>query len=149
MGYGRRITFAGDTLNHTDNFFWSDSHPEGFAFSISACEEGQGFLVADGEGHVVGEATVTRVTDPQHEVTMTSSKAVGVTKKVKVTMTLQLTYYHRHHHGLVEITPHEAEETVTGEAELLKGRGQREAQVTVIDSVFLQRWGMCKLLPGI
>lgn len=147
MGYGRRLTFSGESLNHNDNYFWSDSHPEGFAFSLHAVSPNHQFLIVDGDEAVVGEAAVVTVHE-QLEVAMTSGKN-GVTKRVKVNMTLALTYYHKHHHGLIEMTPHESEEAVTGEAELHKGRGMREAGLVAIDSVYLQRWGMCKLLPDV
>ena len=43
LGYGRRLTFQGDRLNNNDCYFWSDSSPTGFAFSIQALKEGDVF----------------------------------------------------------------------------------------------------------
>lgn len=42
-GYGKRLTFASTSLNNNENYFWSDSHPEGYGFSIQAVVPGDSF----------------------------------------------------------------------------------------------------------
>ena len=143
-----RLTFSGDSLNNNDCFFWSDSDPEGFAFSIQAVDEGSNFLITvDGEEGVVGEARITKIHEPQEETSMTSHKDGSVVKSVHVTMTLSLTYYHRHHHGLVDVMHREDTESVSGDAMLTKAKRSRRAELSVVDNVFLQRFGKCKLIP--
>ena len=45
MGYGKRITFKPDTLNAPENYFWSDSHPEGLGFETRAIHPGMKFSI--------------------------------------------------------------------------------------------------------
>lgn len=42
-GYGKRLTFSSENLNCNDNYFWSDSNPEGYGFSIQAVSPGDDF----------------------------------------------------------------------------------------------------------
>ncbi|KAK6985792.1 hypothetical protein BgiMline_015392 [Biomphalaria glabrata] len=144
-GYGARLTFSGETLND-DNFFWSDSDPDGFAFSIHAVDADQKFLIQDVRGKVVGEGIVERIHGPQQETNMITGKN-GVTKHVDVTLTCCITYYKQHHYGLKEMMVHESQETVTGEAILFKPRSSRKANLLAIEGVFLPRIGDCKFVP--
>ncbi|XP_005112035.1 uncharacterized protein LOC101847164 [Aplysia californica] len=146
MGYGKRLTFTGEQRNNNENYFWSDSEPEGYAFSIQAVDEGMKFLVMDVDEAVVGEGVVSRIHEPQEETTMTAGKD-GVTKRVAVTLTCSVTYYHRHHYGLIDMMVHENQETISGEAVLHKSRKSRKASLVSVEGVFLQRVGQCKFIP--
>lgn len=66
MGYGKRITFASESLNHPENYFWSDSHPDGLGFEPSAVRAGMKFEILAGNLRL-GEATVFRADAPQIE----------------------------------------------------------------------------------
>ena len=68
-GYGKRLTFSGESLNFNDNFFWSDSDPNGFAFSLVGVQEGDKMTIygSDGSG-VHGEAKIERVLNHQEEI---------------------------------------------------------------------------------
>ncbi|KAL4715950.1 hypothetical protein ACJJTC_013250 [Scirpophaga incertulas] len=66
MGYGKRITFKPDTLNAPENYFWSDSHPEGIGMEPRAIHPNMKFTIA-GNGGVLGEANVFRADLPQVE----------------------------------------------------------------------------------
>lgn len=48
-GYARRMTFepVDSTLNNNDNYFWTDSRPEGFVFEIEAVSAGDKFTIYD------------------------------------------------------------------------------------------------------
>lgn len=48
-GFARRITFepVDSTLNNNENYFWTDSRPEGYAFEIEAVSIGDKFTVYD------------------------------------------------------------------------------------------------------
>lgn len=48
-GFARRLTFEpyGCTLNENENYFWSDSRPEGFVFEIEAISVGDKFTIYD------------------------------------------------------------------------------------------------------
>ena len=58
LGYGRRLTFQGDRLNNNDFYFWSDSSPTGFAFSIQALKEGDVFTLFNSESIPIGEVSI-------------------------------------------------------------------------------------------
>lgn len=45
MGYGKRITFKPDTLNAPENYFWSDSHPEGIGMEPRAVHPDMKFSI--------------------------------------------------------------------------------------------------------
>lgn len=66
MGYGKRITFKPDTLNAPENYFWSDSHPEGLGMEPRAIHPGMKFTIT-GNGGLLGEASVFRADLPQVE----------------------------------------------------------------------------------
>ena len=55
LGYGRRLTFSGDRLNFNECFFWSDSNPSGFGFSLEAIKEGDVFTITNSQSIPVGE----------------------------------------------------------------------------------------------
>ncbi|XP_066998270.2 uncharacterized protein [Anabrus simplex] len=67
-GYGKRITFEPDptTLNAPENYFWSDSHPDGLGFEPRAVHAGMKFAVVAG-GQCLGEASVFRADAAQQE----------------------------------------------------------------------------------
>lgn len=48
-GYARRFTFQPDEgkLNENENYFWSDSRPDGFAFEIEVISVGDKFTIFD------------------------------------------------------------------------------------------------------
>uniref|UniRef100_A0A1B6ESN8 Uncharacterized protein n=2 Tax=Cuerna arida TaxID=1464854 RepID=A0A1B6ESN8_9HEMI len=65
-GYGKRITFTPDRLNEPNNYFWSDTHPDGLGFEPRAVHVGQRFYISAG-GLRLGEADVFRADAPQYE----------------------------------------------------------------------------------
>jgi hypothetical protein len=67
-GYGKRITFAPDAknLNASNNFFWSDSHPDGLGFEPRAVCAGMKFEVR-AAGQRLGEGSVFRADAVQQE----------------------------------------------------------------------------------
>lgn len=58
MGYGKRLTFASDKHNTNDNYFWSDTHPEGYGFALRLVQEGDKFTLRDANGYSVATAEV-------------------------------------------------------------------------------------------
>lgn len=67
LGYGKRLTFSGETLNNNENYFWSDSRPEGYAFTVSAVEAGDKFVIYDEMSRVVGDVDIIEVDERQTE----------------------------------------------------------------------------------
>ncbi|KAL0838791.1 hypothetical protein ABMA28_016834 [Loxostege sticticalis] len=91
MGYGKRITFKPDTLNAPENYFWSDSHPEGIGMETRAIHPGMKFTVS-GNGGLLGEACVFRADLPQVEekteyVDVPGKRGKAVQKYVHVDVT--------------------------------------------------------------
>lgn len=60
-GYAKRITFRPEVLNCPEEFFWSDSHTEGFGFEVSAVRTGMEFVIkAKDTDNMLGRAHVFR-----------------------------------------------------------------------------------------
>ncbi|GIY78370.1 hypothetical protein CDAR_179691, partial [Caerostris darwini] len=47
LGYGKRLTFEGDSLNENDNYFWSDSRVHGYGFTFQAISSNAVFRIQD------------------------------------------------------------------------------------------------------
>ncbi|XP_053609377.1 uncharacterized protein LOC128674664 isoform X1 [Plodia interpunctella] len=91
MGYGKRITFKSDSLNSPENYFWSDSHPEGIGMETRAIHPGMKFSIT-GNGGLLGEASVFRADLPQVEektvfVDVPGKRGQAVEKYVHVDVT--------------------------------------------------------------
>ncbi|KAH9644898.1 hypothetical protein HF086_007986 [Spodoptera exigua] len=91
MGYGKRITFKPDSLNEPENYFWSDSHPEGIGMETRAIHPGMKFTIT-GNGGLLGEASVFRADLPQAEekteyVDVPGKRGKAVEKYVHVDVT--------------------------------------------------------------
>jgi len=82
-GYGKRFTFDSSHKNANDNFFWSDSYPEGFGFAPQAVFEGHRFRIFVGDDQI-GTAVVTKASKPQEELQMVQLPEDGVLKRFRV-----------------------------------------------------------------
>uniref|UniRef100_A0A2L2Y4G2 Uncharacterized protein n=1 Tax=Parasteatoda tepidariorum TaxID=114398 RepID=A0A2L2Y4G2_PARTP len=47
LGYGKRLTFSGNNLNNNKNYFWSDSHPQGFGLTFQTVTPNSVFRIID------------------------------------------------------------------------------------------------------
>ncbi|KAK3881366.1 hypothetical protein Pcinc_014197 [Petrolisthes cinctipes] len=92
-GYGKRITFVGDTFNTNDNYFWSDTHPQGYGFSVSLVHEGDNFTIIDANNFPVATAQVNKVLEPQEEVEHTVNSLGCVEKKARVGLICRVSYF--------------------------------------------------------
>jgi hypothetical protein len=63
-GYGKRFTFESCSRNDNDNYFWSDSYPEGFGFEPRSVFEGHRFRIFAGDEEI-GVAIVKKASKPQ------------------------------------------------------------------------------------
>ncbi|ODN05800.1 hypothetical protein Ocin01_00893 [Orchesella cincta] len=69
QGYGKRIVFKADEgdKNGNDNYFWSDSRPEGYGFELSVVAPGDKFTVYDAHHNPIGNCEVICNKEPQKE----------------------------------------------------------------------------------
>ena len=90
-GYGKRITFMPDrqSLNASNNFLWSDSHPDGLGFEPRAVHAGMQFVVT-AAGQRLGEGSVFRADAVQQEERQELvCKFVIITSKMKILVICQ------------------------------------------------------------
>ncbi|XP_064112972.1 uncharacterized protein LOC135219817 [Macrobrachium nipponense] len=123
-GYGKRLTFSGDKMNQNENYFWSDTNPEGYGFSIQAVAPGDAFRIMSSSGEDLGRAQVFRADAPQVEEKTEVSAADGkVTKRVRVTVTCDVSFHEEDDQTVI----------VTGTAVVV--RKGRTAQVQRLEDV--------------
>lgn len=93
-GYGKRLTFEDEDILSNENFFWSDSNPDGgYAFSIECISEGERFDIVDRcRKATVGEAVMTHVTSKQ-QLLSSYVDELGTTVIVSVEFKCKL-YFH-------------------------------------------------------
>ncbi|XP_041979381.1 uncharacterized protein LOC121733243 isoform X2 [Aricia agestis] len=138
MGYGKRITFKPDTLNAPENYFWSDSHPEGLGMEPRAIHPDMKFTIT-GNGGLLGEATVFRADLPQVEekteyVEVPGKKGMAVEKYIQVDVTCHVKLATTGG-GSVDSEVHLMK--VSGVALVRKEPGQAEAKLVKVFNVGL------------
>jgi len=143
LGYGRRMTFEGDSLNFNYNYFWSDSIPSGFAFSVEAVREGDNFVISDSNSQEIGCVEVEKVDFPQVEES-THMEGKSVVKHVNVRFACFLKMNMFNNPRLINVNTQEVE-IVNGVAELVKERGSNGTVVRCIKDVYFQSLGWCTL----
>lgn len=62
-GYSRRFTFEANNncLNENENYFWSDSRPEGFAFELEIVSDGDKFTIFDANHEAQGTMEIVKI----------------------------------------------------------------------------------------
>lgn len=143
-GYGKRISFAGPTLNHNTNYFYSDSHASGCAFSIVAVSNGDLFIVMNSAGRAVGQAIIDCVKS-QKEVSSHITPEGSVEKRVNVTFSV-LVQYSCQRNGKLSLFSDKVIEAV-GIVVLVKAKVATKASVVRVERVGLPHFGMCLFEP--
>ncbi|KAG6456596.1 uncharacterized protein LOC115447629 [Manduca sexta] len=138
MGYGKRITFKPDTLNAPENYFWSDSHPEGIGMEPRAIQPGMKFTIT-GNGGLLGEASVFRADLPQVEekteyVEVPGKRGKAVEKYIHVDVTCHVKLATTGG-GSADLEVHLMK--VSGVAVVRKEPGQAEAKLMKVFNVGL------------
>jgi len=124
-GYGKRITFDSDRLNHNNNYFWSDSFYDGLGFSIQVVFVGMDFVIEDQNGAAIGRARITKADVPQVEEDQVI-KGESISKRVRVDIICNITFDHEEEVRTLR---------VNGLAIVDKSRWQPQAQVTSIVNI--------------
>lgn len=145
-GFARRLTFEplDSKLNDNDNYFWTDSRPEGFLFEIEAVSVGDKFTIYDANHEPQGTLEVVqqqvknsiyfveleylylcyifkiltkyfRLQKNQLELEQKINDNGSIDKKVKINTLCKVEWYEND--GATKLVP------VTGVAILKKGRG--------------------------
>ena len=67
----------GEKLNENSNYFYSDTQPDGYGFSLVAVEAGNVFDICDQDNCVVGRATVESVDTMHKEIASKVTSTTG------------------------------------------------------------------------
>lgn len=124
-GFARRITFEPHdcTLNENNNYFWTDSRPEGFVFEIEAVSIGDKFTIYDANHEPQGILEVVQQQKNQVELDQQICDDGAIVKKVKINTLCKVEWYEND--GATKLVP------VTGIAILKKGRGKASVERVV------------------
>lgn len=139
MGYGKRLTFEGETLNHNSNYFYSDTHQEGYGFSLVAAESRDLFTV-HADMRLVAEARLLDVII-EKELSSEVEEDGSLVKKVAVTFTCDINYS-GDRHGLMPLYTSERLH-LEGMAIVIRNKRAREAHTKFINNVDLPHFGNC------
>jgi len=123
-GYGKRLSFQGDTAMENDNYFWSDSQPDGFAFCIQSIFPEMYFRIENDEDKVVGNATVFRTDIPEVEESSTVLPDGSIQKIIIVDFTT--------HMNLVNCTD-EKMVRVSGKSTVLKPKRTPKSKIVSVE----------------
>lgn len=90
LGYGKRITFQGETLNDNENYFWSDSRVHGFGFTLQTLSQ-NAFTVTDSTGQVGRVVISNPALIPDNELSTVVRDNGRVEKTVRVNFSCDAT----------------------------------------------------------
>lgn len=95
MGYGKRLTFQGDSLNENTNYFWSDSAVNGYGFTFQAIGHENAFNIFDTKtGQVIGRVLINNPSIVDDAVLSTAVGERGyIEKEVKVQFSCDVILY--------------------------------------------------------
>jgi len=139
QGYGKRLTFRGETLNRNSNYFWSDTDPDGYGFSLQVLDPEDEFEVYSEEEQRPVAMVTTESVHLQNELS-TQVVEGSIEKRVAVSFTAEVKYS-AERHGLLSLRSTESLQ-LAGVAVLLKERGHRFACLDHVE-VNLPTFGPC------
>ena len=139
MGYGKRITLEPDSPNEKDNYFYSDTHPGGYAFSLRALTGKEKFIVFDQEQRTVAQAGIQRV-HVENEATTDVDSDGNVIKTVSAMFTCSLRFKR-----VASLLPLLSQQIVQlqGTVILIKERRVKSARIACIKDVMVKHVGSC------
>ncbi|XP_046390726.1 uncharacterized protein LOC124159158 [Ischnura elegans] len=148
-GYCHRFTFEADTnrLNSNGNYFWSDSHPNGFAFELVVVSPGDKFTVHDANHLAMGTLEVVRMEMPQMETGQrlsaetTDGEKRGTEKTIRLRMQCKFECFETGSTAQVV--------TVSGMAIVRKSPGSKAAKIIRIVNVAVGQKRGFTLTPGV
>lgn len=86
QGYGKRLTFEGETLNENNNYFWSDSHLNGYGFTLQVLGENEVFNIINAKtNQEIGRIVVNNPSlSDDSEISTTVHEKGNVQKEVQI-----------------------------------------------------------------
>ncbi|GFY48352.1 uncharacterized protein TNIN_389871 [Trichonephila inaurata madagascariensis] len=143
LGYGKRLTFQGESLNENDNYFWSDSRLHGYGFTLQALSPNSVFTLFDtAVNKDIGRIIVNNpAVLPDTEISTVVLDNGRVEKRVAVTFTCDVVLSSASTQQNVFVE----DVSVKGEALLIRDASTKAR----IDEIVLQDFIMdgCHLLP--
>ena len=89
-GYAKRFTFQSKSLNDNQNYFWADSFPSGFAFSLVLIKGDEVFKILNADSKEVGRLQVSSIIHDQTEIIESDAEAMRkqalVSGKCRITL---------------------------------------------------------------
>ncbi len=135
----------GEKLNSNLNYFYSDTQPTGYGFTLVPVQTGDRFDVCDEDNCTVGVAKVMSVDFLQAEKSDRMTPRGGVAEKhVGVSLTCDIGYQDGSH-GLLNLQSQTLQ--VCGIATVLRRSRAVLATTAMIKDVLLPGVGLCRLYP--
>ena len=144
QGYGKRLTFESEDLLENDNYFWSDSYEDGFAFSIQAVSVGDEFEVFGCKSEQIASATIKDAFSEQ-VIESTEIERNGIVKNVQVKFNCAVSF-RNNDEVPCELQGTTKEFLLCGRATVIKKLGEYRAKTTAIKEVELDDIGVCTML---
>ncbi|XP_055942701.1 uncharacterized protein LOC129972549 isoform X1 [Argiope bruennichi] len=144
LGYGKRLTFQGDSLNENDNYFWSDSRLHGYGFTFQAISSNAIFRILNASsGQDIGRIIVNNpAISPDIEIGTVIQDDGRIEKRVEVHFMCDVVFSSSitQQNVLVE------DVSVKGEATVVRNGATTKARVTkIVLQEFIQ--DNCYMLP--
>jgi len=144
LGYGKRLTFEGDSLNENENYFWSDSRVHGYGFLFQTIEKDETFNILDTKtGKEVGRVIINNPAMKEDVVlNITVGERGYVEKEVKVQFSCDVIL----NDSLSQQKIFMDDVTVKGKAVIVRDHASSKSK---INQIFLDEFVMdsCLLLP--
>lgn len=141
MGYGKRITMEGDSLNNNNNYFYSDTHPQGYGFELVGITPGEKFSVFDSEERPVAKATIESVISVNEIDTIAVKETGEVQKQVRVLFGCSIVYG-SDPHGLMPLCSNNSVQ-MSGLMCISKEKRGKVASLSAFRDIELKHYGIC------
>ncbi|CAL1277062.1 unnamed protein product [Larinioides sclopetarius] len=144
LGYGKRLTFQGDSLNENDNYFWSDSRLHGYGFTFQAIAPNTVFRILDTScGQDIGRIIVNNpAISPDIEIGTVIENGGRIEKRVEVHFSCDVVFSN----NCTQQTVLVEDVSVKGEATVIRDGASTKARVAkIVLQDFIQ--DNCYMLP--
>lgn len=141
MGYGKRLTFESENKNCNNNYFYSDSFPSGFGFTMVAVSPKETFTLYSEDDREVGQVEVESVDNEQNVIQNEVMKNGTIKMTISVNAEFHI-HYESSNHGVMSLFMEESL-ALQGLAVVKKEKSSRKACLQKIEQVFIPAFGQC------